>query len=172
MCHWKRSLMKYLPIGCRNENFQIADSQTSAPPPWNWSLMAIESWKMYKIPLKSDNPPLTWFFSWRNHNLWKKMPKIVKIVNFHGFWPTSPPENGSLMVIHHLTWFFSWRNHNLWEKCNKITKIVNFHCFWPMLSPENWCLMDIESQKMYKMPFKLDYLSLNTTLSWQIIIYG
>ncbi len=32
--------------------------------------MAIESWKMSKVPLKSDNVSLDMTLSWRNHNLW------------------------------------------------------------------------------------------------------
>ena len=36
----------------------------------------------------------------------------------------------------------------------KMAKIVNFHFFLPTLPPENGSLMAIESEKMYKMPFK------------------
>ena len=45
-------------------------------PPGNGPLMAIESWNMYKMPLKSDNPSLDIILSQRNHNLWTKNAKI------------------------------------------------------------------------------------------------
>ncbi len=41
-------------------------------PPGNGPLMAIESWNMYKMPFKSDNPSLGMILSQRNHNFWTK----------------------------------------------------------------------------------------------------
>ena len=68
-------------------------------PPENGSLMAIESGKMHKMPYKSDNLSFDMILSWRNHNLWTKNAKNGQNGQFSLFWPTLPPENGSLMAI-------------------------------------------------------------------------
>ena len=131
-------------------------------PPGNGPLMAIESWNIYKMPFKSDNPSLDMILSKKNTTYWQKMAKMT---NFHYFWPTLPPGNGPFMAIE------SWKMYKMplksdnpsldmilpkktttyWQKMQKMAKITNFHCFWPTLPPENKSLMVTESQKIKTM---------------------
>ena len=99
--------------------------------PGNGPFMVIESWNMYKMPLKSDNPSLDIILSQRNHNLWTKNAKIGQNDQFSLFFlPTLPPGNGPFMVIESWNMYkmplkldnpslhiiLSQGNHNLWTK--------------------------------------------------------
>ena len=93
--------------------------------------MAIESWNMYKMPFKIDNPSLDMILSQRNHTLWTKNTKIGQNYQFSLFFlPTLLPENGPLMATEawklykmpfksdnpSLGMILSQRNHKLWTK--------------------------------------------------------
>ena len=100
-------------------------------------IIAIEWWKMYKTPFKSDNPSLDMILTQRNHNLWTINAKKSY---FHYFWPTLQLENRSLMAIESwkmskvpfksdnlsLDMTLSWRNHNLRGKKAKNGQNMHF----------------------------------------------
>ena len=52
----------------------------------NWSLMARESWSVYKTPFKSDNPSLDLICSqWNHKNHGQKIKKMAIMTHFYFF---------------------------------------------------------------------------------------
>ena len=73
--------------------------------------MAIESWNMYKMPFKSDNPSLGMILSQRNHNLWTKNAKKGQNDQF------------SLFLTYVTPWKLVFNGHRIKENVENVIKI-------------------------------------------------
>ena len=122
-------------------------------PPGNGPLMAIESWNMYKMAFKWDNPSLGMILSQRNHNLWTKNAKNGENYQFSLFLAYVTPWkwtfNGYKIVeyIKHTIQTklsitcgktLSQINHKLCTKSAKNVKNDLFSLFLTYVTPWKW----------------------------------